>query len=114
MHKVEFFKGDRELSWWYIPVVWFWCEIFPIAEITRMALLLPDPVGTLVRVEPQIILLGMFFYFAWRNLSKWFVLVLMPLYGLWEEFVWHGFSLGNIEVITAMVYWPLAFTPRTS
>jgi len=99
MRKVEFFKGDRELSLWYIPTAPIWlfvvtgeaARVFSKTpeQITLMILffLPPNHITLLLDLFVQDVLIATVFYVAFRYLSKWLVFILVPLFGVVDELI---------------------------
>lgn len=118
-----FFKGDRELSWWYIPItlIWLFIAIGEAARISQstpdqitlqiLRFLPPSPVSLFLDTFLYAILLSTGFYLAFRYLSKWLVFILMPLCGIVFEFIWcrgdiAGFSASQgIPVNWVIPFW---------
>jgi len=86
MRKVEFFKGDREFSWWYIPILLIWMFV-GTGEGARI-LLFPDPVTLFLQIFVQAVFIGAVFYVALRYLSRWLVFILIPPFGIVAELIW--------------------------
>jgi len=113
IHKVEFFKGDREMSRWYIPITLVWLFV-AMGEGGRI-LLLPNPLTVFLQIFVQAVLISTAFYVAMRYLLKWLVLILMPLFGVVAELIW---CRGDIAAFSAqwgipqplvIVFWAVAW-----
>lgn len=100
MRKVEFFKGDRELPWWFIPFTMFWVLI-PMGEAARI-LQMPDPVSTMLYDRNAVLPWGIFIatvlYVAWRYLSRWLVFILVPLLAVMCELIWCNFDIASFSM----------------
>lgn len=87
MRKVEFFKGDRELSLWFIPITLIWFFVV-IGEGGRI-LTSPDPVTVFLSVFPTLVFIAILSYLAFRYLSRWLAFILLPLCAA-AELIWWG------------------------
>ena len=109
MKKVEFFKGDRKLSLWYIPIVLIWV-FFGIGEFGRI-LTSHDPLTMFLTVLPAVVFVAIISYLLFRYLSRWLAFILVPLSAT-LEFFWgldpasaaaqRGISLQLLIVIWAV------------
>lgn len=133
LKKVEFFKGDRALSLWYIPTVLIWLFVV-LGEAARIFLstpekiilwilffLPPNPIYLFLDTFVQAVLISTVFYVAFRYLSKWLVFILMPLFGIVAELIWCrgdivGYAATNaipqpLVIVFWVVIWLICWTP---
>lgn len=123
-HKLpSFFKGDRDLSLWYIPILLIWM-FGPLAEAARIFLRTPDhitlqilfflppnPLTLFLDTFVQAVLIGTVFYVALRYLSKWFAFALIPPVGIVAELIWcrgdiAGYAaINSIPQSLVIVFW---------